>query len=162
MSQFEQGNTVGEETRFQRGQSGNPNGRPKGLAALFHNVMNEAMADEGITKAEALVRRLFDLAMEGSVPALKLIMDREWPAVKQLDLSGSVDLENQHKEAREQLEVMLDRTRKAHADADAAAVTAMSTMTDAEKLAFLEKRFEEERHQSLMSRRGPIGQLLDG
>jgi len=162
MSQFEQGNTVGEETRFQRGQSGNPNGRPKGLAALFHNVMNEAMGDEDITKAEALVRQLYDLAMEGSVPALKLIMDREWPAVRQVDLSGGIEIDNQFKEAREKLDEMLERTRKAHADADAAAVTAMSTMTDAEKLAFLEKRFEQERHQSLMSRRGPMGQLLDG
>ena len=85
---FKQGNNIGAATRFQPGQSGNPGGRPKGMAAIAHKVMAEAVAEGDMTRAEALVRKLFELAMEGNVQAIKLLLDREWPAPNRYDRSN--------------------------------------------------------------------------
>jgi len=81
MPHFEPGHSIGAETRFKPGQSGNPGGRPKGLATIARAVLAEATAEGDMTKAEALMRRLYDLAVnEGNVQAIKLLLDREWPA----------------------------------------------------------------------------------
>ena len=86
---FKQGNNIGAATRFQPGQSGNPGGRPKGMAAIAHKVMAEAVAEGDMTRAEALVRKLFELAMEGNVQAIKLLLDREWPAPNRHEIAGA-------------------------------------------------------------------------
>jgi hypothetical protein len=87
MSQFESGHSIGKSTRFQPGQSGNPGGRPKGLATIARKVLSEAAAQGDITKGEALMRKLYDLALDGNVHAIKLLLDREWPAPTRSDAS---------------------------------------------------------------------------
>ena len=61
-------------TRFKKGQSGNPAGRPKGhrnLAAALTAVLNEEMrtrvdgAHRDVTKLEAVTRTLVDKALAG-------------------------------------------------------------------------------------------------
>jgi Family of unknown function (DUF5681) len=66
--------------QFQPGESGNPNGRPKGRPSLHEVILEEAariarvkVGDkiERIDKDRAAIRRLFDLGLHGNVPALR-------------------------------------------------------------------------------------------
>ena len=64
---------------FQKGQSGNPNGKPKGTRHRV-TVAAEALM-EG--EAEAITRKAIELAKGGDGPALRLCMDRIYPARKE-------------------------------------------------------------------------------
>ena len=58
--------------QFQKGQSGNPHGRPPG-SRNKRTIAAEKLFDED---AEALTRVAIDLAKEGDIAALRLCMDR--------------------------------------------------------------------------------------
>ena len=67
--------------RFQKGQSGNPKGRAKGTPTFLQVVEREAAklvnvkigeVVERVSKREAITRRLFDKALQGDMPALRL------------------------------------------------------------------------------------------
>lgn len=60
---------------FQPGQSGNPNGRPKG-ARNHATVLAEALLDGEV---EEITRKLIDKALEGDSAALRLCLDRLLP-----------------------------------------------------------------------------------
>ena len=64
--------------RFKPGQSGNPNGRPKG-ARNKTTLAVEAMLDG---EHEALTRKVIELAKDGDMGAMRLCMDRLAPARK--------------------------------------------------------------------------------
>jgi hypothetical protein len=49
---FTKGNTYGMATRFQPGQSGNPDGRPRGFEAMARKQLEEAAADGDQTRGE--------------------------------------------------------------------------------------------------------------
>jgi len=72
--------------RFQKGQSGNPAGKPKGAkdkrTAL--RVMLEPHADN-------LVKTVVDKALEGDTTALRLCIDRLMPALRAKDESVVID-----------------------------------------------------------------------
>jgi hypothetical protein len=64
---------------FQKGQSGNPAGRPKNvLTRALRTKLEEAESGEpgARTNAEVLADKLFDLALSGNVEALKICFDR--------------------------------------------------------------------------------------
>lgn len=71
-------------TRFQKGQSGNPSGRPAGIKSL-RSVLEEALAQrtsvrvagrtKRVTKLEAMTRKLADLAVEGDARVLRLLLN---------------------------------------------------------------------------------------
>lgn len=60
---------------FERGKSGNPNGRPKG-ARNNATVLAEALLDG---EADAITRKLIEKAREGDTTALRLCLERLLP-----------------------------------------------------------------------------------
>jgi hypothetical protein len=60
---------------FQKGQSGNPAGRPKGSRNKTTLAL-EALLDG---EAEAITRKAVGMALEGDVTAMRLVMDRIMP-----------------------------------------------------------------------------------
>jgi Family of unknown function (DUF5681) len=72
-------NTVEKQgSRFQKGKSGNPNGRPKGSRNAA-TLACEALLDG---QAEALTAKAVQMALAGDPVALRLCMDRIYPARK--------------------------------------------------------------------------------
>jgi len=65
-------------SRFQKGRSGNPNGRPKGSRNRT-TLACEALLEE---EAGALTQKAIQMAKDGDTIALKLCMDRIYPARK--------------------------------------------------------------------------------
>ena len=72
------------ETRFKRGQSGNPRGRPPGaknLSSLLNEALNElvVVTENGgrkrISKRQAAFKQLVNDAAKGNWRALKLLVD---------------------------------------------------------------------------------------
>ncbi len=61
--------------RFVKGQSGNPNGRPKGARGKA-TMIAEALLDGD---AEKLMRKAIELALAGSEPCLRLCLERILP-----------------------------------------------------------------------------------
>jgi len=67
-----------QDTRFKKGASGNPSGRPVG-ARNKATVAAETLLDG---EAEGLTRRAIEMAMEGDVTALRICLDRILPVRK--------------------------------------------------------------------------------
>jgi hypothetical protein len=70
-------------SRFQPGQSGNPNGRPKGRPTLHQILLEEGSklikvqvgdAIMHLPKQQAVIRKLYHKAMEGDLAAARLIL----------------------------------------------------------------------------------------
>ena len=63
---------------FQKGQSGNPTGRPRGIVsratALAQNLLSE--------RAEGIARKVIALAEEGDMAAIRVCMERLVPPIK--------------------------------------------------------------------------------
>jgi hypothetical protein len=73
-------NTVGKQRGrpFQKGQSGNPDGRPKGS----RNATTLALETLLDGQATALTQKAIDLALTGDMAALRLCLDRILPPRK--------------------------------------------------------------------------------
>ena len=73
-------NTTGKQRGkpFKPGKSGNPSGRPAG-AKNRTTLMAQTLFDG---EAEALVRKVIELAMAGDIQALRLCIDRLCPPLK--------------------------------------------------------------------------------
>jgi hypothetical protein len=63
---------------FQKGESGNPAGRPRGSRNRATLLMESLLADD----AEAIGRKAIEMAKQGDMPAIRLCMDRLAPARK--------------------------------------------------------------------------------
>src|SRR5258705_8372463 len=83
-------------TLFQPGQSGNPNGRPKG-SRNASTLALEALLDG---EAEALTRKAVDLALAGDITALRLCLDRILPPRKDRPVSFEMPKINNAQDAR--------------------------------------------------------------
>jgi hypothetical protein len=73
-----------QHTRFKKGESGNPAGRPKGtknLTTLFEKelkqrvVVTENGRRRSITKQEAMVKHLVNKAVSGDRPLMQLLLE---------------------------------------------------------------------------------------
>ena len=69
---------------FVKGQSGNPNGRPKKLPEI-DKLMAEVLGEEkdGITAAQAILNMLRGKAAKGDIRAAQLLFDRAYGKSKQ-------------------------------------------------------------------------------
>lgn len=76
-NKFPIGNTVGN--RFKKGETGNPNGRPK-LTKLTEALRDQIAADNPNapeeTIAQAIAKALIDRALVGDVQAIREVFDR--------------------------------------------------------------------------------------
>jgi hypothetical protein len=63
---------------FQKGESGNPAGRPRGARNRATLLMQNLLADD----AEAIGRKAIEMAKAGDLAAIRLCMDRLAPARK--------------------------------------------------------------------------------
>ena len=61
--------------QFQKGESGNPAGRPRGARNRTTILLQKLLEDDG----EALARKAIDLAKGGDLVALRMCMDRLCP-----------------------------------------------------------------------------------
>ena len=68
-----------QDTKFQKGKSGNPNGRPKG--SLNKATLAAKTLLDG--EAEALTRKCVKMALEGDSTAMRLCLDRIVPKKKE-------------------------------------------------------------------------------
>lgn len=66
------------DTRFKPGQSGNPNGRPKGSRHKTTLAIENLLDGEG----EAITRKAIELAKGGDMAAIRICLDRIAPARK--------------------------------------------------------------------------------
>ena len=96
------------ETRFKKGQSGNPSGRPKGtrnVAAVLARelrtkiVINESGKRKSVTKLEAATKQLVNKAIQGDLAALRLLSA----------LAQSVDAQNKGSQAENSVSNEADR-----------------------------------------------------
>ncbi len=72
---------------FQKGRSGNPNGKPGGGALNKSTIVTRSLLDG---EAEALVRKLVQLALEGDPACLRICLERLIPLKK--DAPIEIDL----------------------------------------------------------------------
>lgn len=88
-----------KETRFRKGESGNPRGRPKGRqnsATVLHKVLNETVTitengkPKTITKLEAPVMQLVNKAMSGNSAAMRLMVTNLLPVVDHFEAQQGV------------------------------------------------------------------------
>ena len=73
--------------KFKPGQSGNPDGRPKGVPDR-RTVYREALAD----RAPEIITTLIEKALDGDSTALRLCADRIVPTLKATDASINITL----------------------------------------------------------------------
>jgi hypothetical protein len=94
-----QPNPIPNSKPFKKGQSGNPNGRPKKLPELdklLADVLGEENAN-GITAAEAILKKLRAMAAAGNIRAAELLLDRGYGKAKQtIEHGGKMETTSIH------------------------------------------------------------------
>jgi Family of unknown function (DUF5681) len=79
---------------FKPGQTGNPGGRPKHAKPFRGMLLREldCLTPEGITKMEALARRVVKCALDGDMTAVRIIRDSvDGLPVQQVDVTERID-----------------------------------------------------------------------
>lgn len=76
--------TPPEHGKFTKGQSGNPNGRPRKLPEL-DKLLADVLGEEkdGVTAAEAILKALRLKAAKGDVRAIEVMLDRAYGKAQQ-------------------------------------------------------------------------------
>ena len=73
--QFKKGHSIGQSTQFKKGEDSNPNGRRGALADIINKVFDEIEVDNK-TKKERMIRKVYRMAMNGSLGAVNYLSDR--------------------------------------------------------------------------------------
>ncbi len=73
-----------EPHKFPKGKSGNPNGRPKKLPEI-DKLLADVLGEEkdGVTAADAILRKLRAMAAQGNLRAAEILLDRAYGKAKQ-------------------------------------------------------------------------------
>ncbi len=72
--QFVKDNQIGKDTRFAENNNANPNGRRGALADIINKVFDEEVDEK--TKKELMIRKVYRMAMNGSLGAVNYLSDR--------------------------------------------------------------------------------------
>ena len=77
--------TIANLQPFKKGQSGNPNGRPKKLPEI-DKLLADVLGEEkdGMTAADAILRKLRAMAASGNIRAAEILLDRAYGKAKQI------------------------------------------------------------------------------
>ena len=77
-------NPIPNNKPFKKGQSGNPNGRPKKIPEI-DKLLADVLGEEknGIIAAEAILKALLVKATKGDVRAAEVLLDRAYGKAKQ-------------------------------------------------------------------------------
>ena len=92
---FVKGNTIGQDTRFKTGQSGNPAGRPpdklrRHIYAELDKIEREATGKhEAVTKLQVLAERIVEDAIAGCIASRKLLVERLYPMLNRHEIAGA-------------------------------------------------------------------------
>ena len=92
---FVKGNTIGEDTRFKTGQSGNPADRPpdklrRFIYAELDKIEREATGKhEAVTKLQVLAERIVDDAIAGCIASRKMLVERLYPMLNRHEIAGA-------------------------------------------------------------------------
>ena len=72
------------EPRWKKGETGNPNGRPRKLPELT-KLMADILGDEknGLTTAERILKAIEAKALKGDIKAAEMLLDRGYGKPKQ-------------------------------------------------------------------------------
>ena len=128
-----------QDTRFKKGQSGNPKGKPKGAK---HKVTQAAMVLlDG--EAEALTRKAIELALDGDVTALRLCLDRIAPSLKSTAPLINIDIE-QPESLTDTAKAFVDAAANGEIPPDIAAqlVSAVASVARVEEMENVKLRLE--------------------
>ena len=81
---FEPGKIPEGAKPFPKGKSGNPNGRPKKLPEI-DKLLADVLGEEkdGVTAADAILRKLRAMAAAGNIRAAEILLDRAYGKPKQ-------------------------------------------------------------------------------
>jgi hypothetical protein len=81
---FDKGKTPQGAKPFKPGQSGNPKGRPKKLPEL-DTLLADVLGEEkdGMTAAEAILKKLRQMAAQGNIRAAEILLERAYGKAKQ-------------------------------------------------------------------------------
>jgi hypothetical protein len=79
-----EGRNGGKLRRIPKGTSGNPNGRPKKLPEI-DKLLADVLGEEkdGVTAADAILRKLRAMAAQGNIRAAEILLDRAYGKAKQ-------------------------------------------------------------------------------
>ena len=92
---FVKGNTIGKESRFKTGQSGNPAGRPpdklrRHIYAELDKIEREATGKhEAVTKLQVLAERIVADAIAGCIASRKMLVERLYPMLNRHEIAGA-------------------------------------------------------------------------
>ena len=114
---FTKGNTIGQDTRFKTGQSGNPAGRPpdrlrKRIEAELEKIASSEPG-EARTKLELLAETIVDDALRGDSQSRKLLIERLYPMLNRHEIAGAegeairIRREAEMRQAAEELQAMI-------------------------------------------------------
>lgn len=79
--------------KFKKGQTGNPNGRPKKIPAIDELLADVLGEQDGKSVAKDIINALVTKAKKGDVRAAELLLERTYGKVKQdFGLDGAITL----------------------------------------------------------------------
>lgn len=124
---------------FQRGQSGNPAGKPKGTKHKATLAVMTLLENE----TQNLTRKAVELALEGDTAALKMCLDRLAPSLKPITMPINLDLPNYNSLA-DIARAFISAAAKGDVPPDIAAqlVSAVASVARVEELEQVKERLE--------------------